>query len=94
MTLQEYLTAVTAAIHDNNPIAWPGYQYFGPRHIWRYIARGIGHGLAAYPEQAVRSAIGTLYGQIVVKSEFGSQQGVTIDAKTFNTWLLEARSEL
>jgi len=78
------------ALNSNSPAGWPAYQE-NPQAVWRYIARSIGHGLNH--ENARGQEVKSLYSRIVVKAEFGTTRGVTINAKDFIGWIIEASEE-
>lgn len=93
MTVKEYLDACVSALDHNTPLAWPAYQT-NPEGVWRYIARNIGHGLQAWPEAEWTREINSLYSRVLVVHAFHLRGGVTVNAKTFNGWILTAAREV
>lgn len=92
-TCQEYIQNMKDAIVSCPPTNWARYPD-DPVGCWKYIARGIGHGLGDYPREQWKKEISSLYSTIVVKVTFGTRLGVPVNAKQFFGWIYEAIDEV
>ena len=91
MTLDKYIQEI------RNALRYPGAHatYFPSdkqerRSANLKLAREIGFGLKDYPANAVKDAVGGLYGQIIVANSFDSI-GVCIDARE---WIQAIQSRI
>jgi hypothetical protein len=71
------------------------YSYFPPNQKERKrqnlkLAREIGYGFNAFPNEAINNIIGSLYGKLIVANSF-DQTGVAISNKEF---IIEIKSQL